>query len=47
MKQPEGSKPKMRQLKLKRGVNSEGMLRQKGIKQGLVLYIHRIDMTFM
>jgi len=37
----------MRQLKLKRGVNSGGMLKQKGIKQGLVLYTHSIDKTLM
>jgi len=33
--QPEGIKPKMRGCKLRGGVNWQGMLWHKGVKQGL------------
>jgi hypothetical protein len=44
---PKGIKPKMRQPKLRSGVNLRGTLMQKGVKQGLVVYIHTTDTTFI
>lgn len=36
--QPKGIKPKMRGLKLRTGENWQGALKQKGIKQDLLVY---------
>jgi hypothetical protein len=37
---PEGVKPKMRERKLRSDVNWQGSLKQKGLKQGLDIYIY-------
>jgi len=34
-RQPKGVKPKMRERKLRSGVNQQGALKQKSLKQGL------------
>jgi hypothetical protein len=46
MNQPKGVKPKMRENKLRSGVNWQGTLEQKGVKQGLVVFNYFGTRTF-